>query len=154
MEIKIELAMVSDWELIQKLNNEVFVSDKENDDDLDLNWPFSENGIKYYKKLASGEYGKCFIAYIDGKPAGYIALAVKDFGYRKGKYIEVENMGVSPEYRSHGVGHLLIEKAVEWAKEKGATKLYVSAYWKNTKGLSFYKRNGFYEVGVELDRKI
>lgn len=154
MNIKIETAKAGDWELIQKLNNEVFVSDSANDDDLDLEWPFSEAGVKYYKKLASGEYGKCFVAYVDDKPAGYVALSIKDFGYRKSKYVEVENIGVSPEFRSNGIGHLLIEEAVKWAKEKNATKLYVQAYFKNTKAVNFYKKNDFYEIGIELDRKI
>lgn len=154
MNIKIETAKSEDWQLIQKLNNQVFVNDKDHDEDLDLDWPFSETGIKYYKKLANGEYGKCLIAYVDHKPAGYVALAVKDFGYRKSLYVEVENIGVDPEYRSHGIGKLLIEESVKWAKEKGATKLYVSAFWKNTKSLDFYKKNGFYEVGVEMDKKI
>ena len=51
MNIKIETAKPEDWELIQKLNNQVFVNDKDNDEDLNLEWPFSETGIKYYKKL-------------------------------------------------------------------------------------------------------
>lgn len=154
MDIKIKTAKSDDWELIQKLNNQVFLIDKDHDDDLDLNWPFSEIGIKYYKRLANGEYGKCFIAYVDEVPAGYVALATKDFGYRKSKYIEIENIGVDPEYRSQGIGRLLMEEIVKWAKEKGAAKLYVSAYWKNTKAVNFYKKNGFYEVEVGLDKKI
>jgi ribosomal protein S18 acetylase RimI-like enzyme len=154
VDIKIETAKPEDWELIQKLNNLVFLNDKDNDDDLDLNWPFLDVGIKYYKRLANGEYGKCFIAYVGGKPAGYVALATKDFGYRKSKYVEIENIGVNPEFRSQGIGHLLVEKTVEWAKEKGASKLYVSAYWGNTKAINFYKKNSFYEVEVGLDKKI
>lgn len=154
MKIKIEPAKASDWKLIQNMNNEVFLADKDHDDDLDLNWPFSKTGINYYKEITSGKYGKCFIAYADGKPAGYVALANKDFGYRQSKYIEIENIGVNPEYRSQGIGHLLVEKAGEWAKENGATKLYVSAYWQNKKAVAFYKKNGFYETGVELDKKL
>ncbi len=154
MDVKIETAKATDWEVIQELNNQVFLSDKANDEDLDMEHPFSEEGVSYYKQVANGEIGKCFIAYVEGKPAGYIALAIKDFGYRKSLYVEVDNMGVDPEYRSHGIGKLLIEEAVKWAKEQSATKLYVSAYWKNTKGLAFYKKNGFYEIGVELDKDI
>jgi ribosomal protein S18 acetylase RimI-like enzyme len=152
--MKIKTAQPDDWQLIQSLNNQVFINDKHHDDDLDMEYPFSERGIKYYKRLANGEYGKCLIAYADGNPAGYIALAVKDFGYRKSKYIEVENIGVDPTYRSQGIGRLLIEEAVKWAKEKNAVKLYVSAYWQNKRAINFYKKNGFYEIALELDKKI
>ena len=91
MNIQIRTAKSGDWKLIQRMNNQVFINDKKNDDDLDLNWPFSEKGIEYYKKLVNGKYGKCYIAYFGKKATGYIALAVKDFGYRKSKYIEIEN---------------------------------------------------------------
>ena len=154
MDILIKSAQPEDWQIIQKLNNQVFLADKDHDDDLDLSWPFSEIGIKYYKELTSGKYGKCFIAYANNEPVGYIALANKNFGYRKSKYLEIENIGVEPKFRSQGIGHLLVEKAGQYAKEIGDTKLFVSAYWQNTQAINFYKKNGFYETGVELDKKL
>ena len=47
MVIKIRKANSNDWKTIQSLNNEVFQNDKNNDSDLDLNWPYSNKGIKY-----------------------------------------------------------------------------------------------------------
>jgi ribosomal protein S18 acetylase RimI-like enzyme len=154
MDIKIETARSEGWKTIQRLNNQVFQADKENDDDLDLNWSFSEKGISYYHKLANGEYGKCFIAYLDGKAVDYVALHLKDFGYRKSKYVEIENIGVDPAYRSLGIGKLLMDRTVEWAKEQQATKLYVVAFWNNKRTIKFYKQHGFYESGLEMDRKL
>jgi len=152
--VTIKSATPKDWQLIQRLNSQVFLNDKDHDEDLELNWPFSDFGIKYYKRLANGEYGKCLIAYLNSKPVGYVALAKKNFGYRKSKYIEIENIGVEPEYRSQGIGHMLVKASEKWAAEIGATKLYVSAYWQNTKALNFYKKNGFYEIEVGLDKKL
>jgi len=152
--IKIRKAKSSEWSIIQKLNNFVFLNDKKNDDDLDMNWPFSKKGIRYYKGLANGKYGHCLIAYLGKIAVGYVALAKKDFGYRKSKYIEIENIGVDPKYRSHGIGTKLVNAAIEWAKTKGAMKLWVSAYPQNKKAIIFYKKNHFYETGVELDRNI
>lgn len=154
METKIVIAKPEDWGTIQKLNNEVFINDSNHDDDLDPNWPFSEKGIEYYKKLADGKYGHCLIAFQNDTPVGYVALAIKDFGYRKSKYVEIENIGVNPEFRSKGIGHLLMQATEKWAKEQNATKLYVSAYFKNIKAINFYKREGFCESGLELDKKI
>lgn len=154
MDIKIQHAKSADWQIIQKLNNQVFESDKDKDDDLDLSWPFSSEGIEYYKNLANGEYGKCLIAFINEIPIGYVALAIKDFGHRKSKYLEIENIGVDPAYRSQGVGKLLLDKTIELAKEIKAAKLYVSAYWGNKRAIAFYKKNGFYESGLELEKKL
>ena len=154
MEAKIRQAKKNEWKLIQKLNNYVFLADKDNDDDLNLDWPFSKRGVKYYKNLANGKYGHCLIAYLGGKAVGYIALAKKNFGYRKSRYVEVENIGVRPEYRSQGIGKKLINEATKWAKKQNASKLYISAYWGNKKAINFYKKNGFYEIGLELDKKL
>ena len=152
--VKIRKAISSDWKILQKLNNQVFLADKNSDDDLDMNWPFSNNGISYYKEVASGKYGHCLVAFLGKEAVGYVALAKKDIGYRKSKYFEIENMGVDPKYRSQGIGTKLINAAGELAKTKGATKLWVSAYWKNKKAINFYKKNHFYEMGVELDKDI
>ncbi len=154
MNIVIKNAKTDDWKIIRRLNNQVFLNNQKHNDDLDLNWPFSAKGMKYYKDLASGKYGKCFFAYLDDQPVGYIALSVKDFGYRKSKYIEIENIGVEPDYRSQGVGKMLVEEAVKWAREQKATKLYVSAFWGNKRAIEFYRKNGFYESGVEMDKKL
>ncbi len=48
----------------------------------------------------------------------------------------------------------LVAETVKWAKEQKATKLFVSAYWNNKKAINFYKKNGFYESGLELDKKL
>lgn len=154
MKVVIQTAKENDWQLIQKLNNQVFINDQAHDDDLDMNWPFSKKGVTYYKDLAIGKYGKCFIACLDKEPVGYVALAIKDFGYRKSKYVEIENIGVDPKYRSQGIGMQLIDTTVKWAKQQNATKLFVSAYWNNKGAINFYKKVGFYESGLELDKKI
>lgn len=152
MNLKIRVAQSDDWQSIQKLNNEVFQNDKENDPDMDLNWPYTQAGVKYYKSLANGSYGHCFIVELDGQAVGYAALSIKDFGYRKSKYVEIENIGVSPKYRSLGIGEKLMEKARKWAKEQNADRLYVESFWGNNRAIKYYKKNGFVEIGVELEK--
>lgn len=154
METKILEAKPDDWKVIQDLNVQLFISEKDNDEDLDVDYPTSEEGIKYYQDIAKGKGGVCYLAYANDMPIGFIILNKKDFGYRKSKYIEVESLGVNPEYRSQGIGHSLIEEAEKWAKKKNATKLFVSVYSPNSEGLNFYKKNGFYETGIELDKKL
>lgn len=152
--ILIRKAKPKDWQIIQRLNNEVFLSDSKHDDDLNLDWPYNGEGVEYYKKLASSGYGNCVIAYDNDKAVGYVAMSVKDFGYRKSKYVEIENMGVDPDHRSQGIGHLLINETKKWAKSQNATKLYVEAYFKNNKAIKFYKRGGFGEIDLEMDMTI
>jgi len=154
MVIKIRKANSNDWKTIQSLNNEVFQNDKNNDSDLDLNWPYSNKGIKYYKSLSDGTYGNCLVAEINGQAVGYVALVIKDFGWRKSKYIEIENIGVSPDFRSKGIGEKLMKASEEWAKGQGAARLYVEAFWENKRAIKYYKNNGFVEICVGLEKVI
>lgn len=152
MNIIIRKARPEDWQTIQKLNNDVFQNDKHNDSDMDSNWPYTEKGIQYYQDLANGTYGCCLIAEADNKSVGHIILSKKTLTYFKSMYVEVEYIGVSSEYRTKGIGKMLIDSAADWAKQQGANRLYLEAFWGNTEAVKFYKKNGFVEVGVQLEK--
>ncbi len=139
---------------IQNLNNEVFIDNQKYDSDLDMNWPQSDKGKEYFTKLLNNPDACCLLAEEDGKLVGYIAAAPKNISYRKSKFFEIENMGVIPEYRSKGIGSQLIQKCLEWAKNKGFQKLFVNAYFQNAKAIDFYKRNGFSEIDISLERTL
>jgi hypothetical protein len=43
---------------------------------------------------------------------------------------------------------------MDWLKSKRFQKAYVNAYIKNTEAVDFYKRNGFLEIDISLERNI
>ena len=96
----------------------------------------------------------CLVAEESNKLVGYISGAEKKFAYRKSRYFEIENMGVTPAYRSKGIGSLLMKKFLEWAKLNRYQKVYVSSYFANNKAIEFYRRSGFSEIDTNLERKI
>lgn len=152
--ITIRPANPNEWNTLQKLNDEVFIDNHTYDPDLKMDWAKSTSGETYFKNLLNNPGACCFIAENDGKPVGYIAAAPKKISYRKSEYFEIENMGVNPEYRSQGIGTQLIDKCEKWAKIHGFEKLYVSAYFKNSQGITFYKKSGFSEIAVDLEKMI
>ncbi len=139
---------------LQQLNNEVFIDNQKYDEDLDLNWAQSEKGKKYFTQLLSNPDSCCLIAEEDGKKIGYIAAGTKTVSYRKSRYMEIGDMGVIPGYRSKGIGRMLINECLKWAKTKGFQKAFVNSYFDNKKAIEFYKRNGFEEIDVSLERSI
>jgi len=152
--ISIVPAQKSDIQTLQNLNDEVFTDNYKYDSDLKMDWAQSETGKKYFTELVENPKAICFIAKDGEKAVGYIACSSKDFGYRKGKYIEIENMGVSPSYRSQGIGSLLIDKALGLAKERGFNKVYVNAYSENLKAVEFYEKSGFKKIDISLEKEI
>jgi ribosomal protein S18 acetylase RimI-like enzyme len=54
---------------------------------------------------------------------------------------------VDPAYRNHGVGRLLIDAALDWARSAGARQVLLSVALGPTSALEFYQRLGFVEIG-------
>jgi GNAT superfamily N-acetyltransferase len=140
--------------LLQSLNYEVFQDNQQYDKELNMDWSLSELGKKYYTDMVNDSKSYCIIAEDEGKPIGYIAAGPKELETVVSKYCEVKDMGVTPKYRSQGIGAQLIEKCSAWAKEKGYQKLYVNSYFANSKAIAFYKRSGFAELDLGLEKKL
>jgi len=147
-------ADINDVQALQDLNDEVFIDNSKYDDDLKLDWAQSEVGRKYFTGIVKNPENICLIARDGERPVGYVAAEPKNFGYRFSKCLEIDNMGVSPNYRSKGVGSELINRVIEIAKSRGYKRIYVNSYWKNEKAISFYEKNGFEKIDVSLEKII
>jgi predicted N-acetyltransferase YhbS len=101
--INIRPATTNDLSVLQSLNDEVFIDNAKYDADLDLNWAKGEKGRTYFSNLLNNIEDYKIIAEEEGKPIGYLAASEKLIDYRNSKYLEIENMGVIPEYRSKGI---------------------------------------------------
>lgn len=139
---------------LQVLNDEVFIDNQKYDDDLDMNWARSEKGKAYFTRLLNNPDSICLIAEEDSRKIGYIAAGKKEVSYRKSKYMEIENMGVIPEFRSKGIGSLLMQECLKWGQIKGFQKAYVNSYFQNINAIKFYKNNGFLETDISLEKTL
>jgi len=95
-----------------------------------------------------------FIA-IDNKrneAVGVITIAQATAIYNGGDFGVITELYVNETVRSNGIGKLLIDAALEYAKTKNWKKVEVGApnkdEWPRT--IEFYKRNGFEEKGSKL----
>lgn len=154
MNLSLRRATLKDIKTLQRLNNEVFIDNYKYDHDLLLDWALGKSGRKYFTHFVNDSNSFCCIASVAGNPVGYILCILKKFSYRKNKYLEIDNMGVIPGYRSKGIGTVLLNSARSWAKKNGYQKIYVNSYCKNTRAITFYKRHGLKEIDVSLEGKI
>jgi GNAT superfamily N-acetyltransferase len=154
MKITYRNAKPQDWKIIQKLNHEVFLNDAPNDKYLDTNWPFSSKGVFYYKNATSKKEYCCLIAEIKKSPIGYIIGIEKNYDYRTNKVAEIEDIGVSPDHRSKGVGSQLITHFKKWCKKNKLTHIYVNAYYKNKKARNFYTKQKLKPIDISFEGKI
>ena len=157
MECNIRKATDTDFSVIRQLNQELFFSEqKQNHDDiLMLNWPQTKAGEEYFTKALADQDKLVLLAESEKKAVGYlIGSAHNRFDYRSQVTGELENMLVVQEARRSGVGKALVAAMKTWLKTKGISRVYVSAYAKNEKAISFYTSCGFVPLDVGLELKI
>jgi len=84
----------------------------------------------------------------DGDVVGVLTI-VETLSLYAGGYIGVLNeLYVVPEYRSEGVGKILLDAAKALAEERGWKRLEVTTPGEEyAKTLRFYEREGFMEIG-------
>ena len=111
-----------------------------------------------YKRAAAEHLGRntgywAFLADAgeDGT-VGVITLNECTAIYAGGRFGEIAELYIAPAYRSQGVGALLTDRAIAFAKARGWPRLEVGApdqpRW--TRTADFYRRHGFVEVGPRL----
>ncbi|MEP5327115.1 MAG: GNAT family N-acetyltransferase [Paracoccaceae bacterium] len=97
-----------------------------------------------------------FLAKIDSTPVGVMLINECAAIYAGGKFGEISELYVRPEYRSKGVAAPLLDAAGRHAEDSGWKRLEVGApnqpAWERT--LKFYLREGFEEVGPRLRKLI
>jgi ribosomal protein S18 acetylase RimI-like enzyme len=94
--------------------------------------------------------GKAICLYSDEEnPMGFLFL-LHDKGLEGircfGKKGTIAMFGLFPEYRSKGLGALLLREAVSFLQRNGGECLYVDTYASNTGAIRYYTREGFVPV--------
>jgi GNAT superfamily N-acetyltransferase len=79
-----------------------------------------------------------------GLCAAYLDLDSVRFGRR----CWVEDLAVSPERRSEGIGARLLAAACDWARERGASHLELDTSESRTAARRFYEREAPDHVGI------
>jgi ribosomal protein S18 acetylase RimI-like enzyme len=89
-----------------------------------------------------------YLAMDDGTPCG-IAGCLLDNNLMDGDPTRAQliSMWVAPTHRELGVGRLLVDEVIIWARSRGAHRLQLSATGRNEAAIQFYMRLGFAFTG-------
>ncbi len=94
---------------------------------------------------------ECIGVYDDDKLIGICGIWFLNKFY-VGKHIEPDNVFVLSEYRSAGVGKLMLDWVIDYAKKIGCDATEVNCYVKNLKGKQFWKNQGYEVVGFHMQQ--
>jgi GNAT superfamily N-acetyltransferase len=89
-----------------------------------------------------GEDSVLLVAEHRGELLGFASAYLDLNSVRYGRRCWVEDLAVSPEHRSQGVGGALLEAAKEWGRARGATHLELDSGEARADAHRFYEREG------------
>ena len=95
----------------------------------------------YTAILQSG--GQIFFVLEDGEPLGTCAVIRQDE-----RLFELAKMAVDPGAQGRGYGNLLIERAIEFARESGAERLMLLTNSRLDAAIHLYEKHGFKRVAI------
>ena len=94
--------------------------------------------------------GVVYGAFIAGTLKGFASVE-PDFMGKEGQYLDLSSIHVSEDARGTGIGRALFLMAKEWARARGAKKLYISAH-SAVETQAFYRSMGCGDAR-EYDRR-
>ncbi|CAM4268635.1 GNAT family N-acetyltransferase [Paenibacillus xylanexedens] len=88
--------------------------------------------------------------YVNNKVAGYMKVNIndaqsEDMGVES---LEIERVYIKKEFQKHGLGKVLLHKAIEMAKEHHKTNIWLGVWEKNENAIAFYEKMGFVQTGA------
>ena len=94
-----------------------------------------------------------FIAWLGATPSGHLLL---EWGGAEDEPIRsrlldcpnLEDLFVMPEFRSQGIGSMLLDAAIEAVREAGHTLLGLGVAVDNPRAIRLYERKGFQDSGL------
>jgi GNAT superfamily N-acetyltransferase len=100
----------------------------------------AERAREAIAQTIAGDESTMLVAEHRGELLGFCSAYIDLRSVRYGVRCWVEDLAVSPEHRSEGVGRKLLDAAKDWARERGATHLELDSGEARTEAHRFYDR--------------
>ncbi|SOC42575.1 GNAT family N-acetyltransferase [Ureibacillus acetophenoni] len=152
MNVEIKKCNLADVLTLQQIGIETF-----NETFKDQNTP--ENMKNYLEKAfnvdqltteLSNPFSQFFFVHVNNEVAGYLKININDAQSEKmgNDSLEIERIYLKNTFQKHGLGKLLLNKAIDIATEHKKEKIWLGVWEKNENAIAFYKNMGFAQTGT------
>ena len=152
--MEIRKATIQDVDKVIELSTQLCINEhKYYDNTVDAD--FAQNNQKFFTDSISNDDYLTLVAVIEDNIVGFLIGSISETEeYRNFDEIaEIYSMLVNPDIRSQGTGNKLVKNFLQWSKDRvKRAKVVVSA--PNKRGIEFYKKAGFIEHEIVLERNL
>ena len=131
---KIRIAEASDSKAVEELFREMLKSVYHTEDVHGY-----EEG--YLDRFFAGGEDRILLACEQGKVIGYLSIEVHRSPERV--YLYLDDFCVSQAYRNMGIGSILLDHAMQYARQLHIPEIFLHVEKTNVRAEAFYKRHGF-----------
>lgn len=147
-DVIIRNAKDTDYEMIKRLVKELYNT-------LDIKIGLNEKlTIKKYNELLEEPKTDILVADLNGIVIGYLTINYNKSLLDIDMTAIIDELVVTEDHRSKGVGTKLVTIAVKKCKYNGCSEIGVGTEFTNKKARTFYERCGFKEIGVIFEKAL
>lgn len=142
--IIIEPAGADDVDTLVTLESRLFVEDAGRHDRFaDVTWPERE-GHRDFVRLMADAACLVLVARNDNEVVGCLVGYLSSSPTRQPvTYAVLRSLYIERDRRRQGIGHLLVDRFVSWARQNECVEAHVESYTANGPAQEFYERHGF-----------
>ena len=106
-----------------------------------------EEALDYMEWLYRGHKDGFFVAEVNGEPVGFVACNPFWRDRFVGRTCEIHEVAVAKGWKGKGIGRMLMQRALEYGREKGCRTASLWVGEGNTLAIEWYRRLGFKRAG-------
>ena len=97
--------------------------------------------------------GEIFFALLGSQVVGCVAMVPKSADGNSDLEFELAKMAVQPDHQGQGIGRLLLEQCVQYARQRGATRVLLTTNDILKPALRVYHKAGFEDLPINPDSR-
>ncbi|MFY3790163.1 GNAT family N-acetyltransferase [Ureibacillus sp. MALMAid1270] len=151
MAVTIKKCNHEDLKTLQEISIETFYETFKDQNTAENMNAYLENAFQLEKLESelSIPFSQFFFVCVEDEVAGYLKVNTDEAQSEKegNDSLEVERIYVRKKFQKHGLGKVLLNKAIEIAVEQSKRKVWLGVWEKNENAIAFYEKMGFIKTG-------
>lgn len=113
---------------------------------------------EYISSIIADENAAIFVAESDNQIIGFVHICLReppDIPIMVPRhYASINDLAVRRRFRRSGIGRSLIERAHQWARDKGVTQVELTVWEFNKEAIAFYEKLGYKTASRRMSRSL